>query len=96
MCAKRNSCDRCSESPHSVWFLPGSHACTSPDGARMPSGSVQVPVAATAALMHLRYPVGSTSRLLVTATSRLLEVHSRRGRERAAVKPRVQPATKQP
>lgn len=44
---KRHSRERCSASPHSVWFCPGQQARASPAGSRTPSSSVHRPEAAT-------------------------------------------------
>jgi hypothetical protein len=59
-CGYRASRERLSASPHSVWFVPGTHACTSPPGRRTPSGSIHSLDAATAYLMpevsHLVLP----------------------------------------
>ena len=42
-CGRRISWERKSESPHRLWLVPGSQACTSPAGRRMPSGPPPLP-----------------------------------------------------
>jgi hypothetical protein len=54
MWGNRSSRVRLSASPHSVWLVPGIHACTSPAGVLTPSsGSTQVLDAATAARLAM-------------------------------------------
>lgn len=59
-CGNRRSRVRLSGSPQTVWFCPGSQACTSPAGSRTPSGPVSSPEAATAGvlliLIRARFP----------------------------------------
>ena len=58
---ERISWERERESPHRLWLVPGSQACTSPAGRRMPSGSLHCPDATTDArlvfAMALPYPL---------------------------------------
>ncbi len=72
-CGNRSRRDRCVESPHRVWFVPGRQAWTSPAGIRKPSGSVHEPVAATAAAVGLgtSHPAKLMTRTLGPSHDRL-------------------------